>query len=311
MFKHWVLILVNPTLRKRQIITLVTLALVIIITGLLYPTAPASSQGSSLTGEGVFYATDGRGAIARWSPMHQWRDSWSLIIPGNFDDNEGTDLLFYDRAAGHGEFYTVDSNGAISQLGTTHTGWRNTWDIIVPDEEWDLQTEDGTGYSHTALLFYDRAAGHGEFYVTDHDANIFQVGATHTGWRRSWDIIIPGRFDFLFANIQQTQFIYLHGLFFYDRAAGESVFYSVDWHGSVYQIGSVHTNWSRSLWRMIIPGNFDPFSNFDSFSNSPDELLFYGDVIPRESNLCPPGQVCCEREGSVCLRCRPREADCE
>jgi hypothetical protein len=410
MFKHWASILLNPIWRKRQILTPTTLALVIIL-GPLFPTAPASSQGGAIPGTGVFYATDGTGGIARLSPKYQWRDSWSLIIPGNFGGNFGetddsvTDLLFYDRAAGHGEFYTTDGNGNISQLGATHTGWRKTWDIIVPINI------SGSGDYRTDLLFYDRAAGHGEIYTTDGNGNISQLGATHTGWRKTWDIIvsigslsgellfydraaghgeffyvssdggiwqygvthtdwrktwdvivygdwqldldevqsarsllfydraaghgefygIDGDFNIIQAGPTQrwrkTWDIIVHGrfapryfngevfnlpgLFFYDRVAGESEIYDVYPDASLHQIGPTHTNWRQENWSQIIPGNFNHFSYALAGNDGFDDLLFYGISLSSETRLCPLGQVCCEREGNVCLKCRPKEADCE
>jgi hypothetical protein len=357
MFKHWASILLNPIWRKRQILTPTTLALVIIL-GPLFPTAPASSQGGAIPGTGVFYATDGTGGIARLSPKYQWRDSWSLIIPGNFGGNFGetddsvTDLLFYDRAAGHGEFYTTDGNGNISQLGATHTGWRKTWDIIVSigslsgellfydraagHGEFFYVSSDGGiwqyGVTHTdwrktwdvivygnwqldldevqsarSLLFYDRAAGHGEFYGIDGDFNIIQAGPTQR-WRKTWDIIVHGRFAPRYFN---GEVFNLPGLFFYDRVAGESEIYDVYPDASLHQIGPTHTNWRQENWSQIIPGNFNHFSYALAGNDGFDDLLFYGISLSSETRLCPLGQVCCEREGNVCLKCRPKEADCE
>jgi hypothetical protein len=36
-----------------------------------------------------------------------WRMSWSIIAPGNFSSRSFNDLLFYDPAAGVGEFYAT------------------------------------------------------------------------------------------------------------------------------------------------------------------------------------------------------------
>jgi len=47
--------------------------------------------------EGVFYKTDGHGNIQLLNKETTWRKTWSIILPGNFGDNEYTDLLFYDR----------------------------------------------------------------------------------------------------------------------------------------------------------------------------------------------------------------------
>jgi hypothetical protein len=57
-------------------------------------------------------------------------------------------LLFYDRAAGRGEFYDV-VNGQLVLLGA-HDNFHPSWDMIVP-------------VARRLLLFYDRAAGIGDF----------------------------------------------------------------------------------------------------------------------------------------------------
>src|SRR5947209_8392707 len=59
-----------------------------------------------------------------------WRQSWSIITPGNFSGRAWSDLLFYDPGAGTGEFYTTE--GGNIRLLKTQTGWRSSWTIIVP-----------------------------------------------------------------------------------------------------------------------------------------------------------------------------------
>jgi len=56
-------------------------------------------------------------------PNTDWLKTWSLIIPGKFSNGRFTDLLFYDRAAGIGEFWSTDGEGNVSRIGT-NTDWR-------------------------------------------------------------------------------------------------------------------------------------------------------------------------------------------
>jgi hypothetical protein len=92
-------------------------------------------------------------------------------------------------AAGVGEFwaFVLDPDGStfctLRRFGNLHLEWRSTWHLIVPGRF------GGTG--NTDLLFYDRSGtvGEGEFYAVDH-GEIQQIGATHTNWRPTWDVIV-------------------------------------------------------------------------------------------------------------------------
>ncbi|NEQ27075.1 MAG: hypothetical protein F6K28_50305, partial [Microcoleus sp. SIO2G3] len=47
------------------------------------------------TGIGEFYATDVLGGLSLLRRYTNWREFWTLIVPGNFGGNRFTDLLFY------------------------------------------------------------------------------------------------------------------------------------------------------------------------------------------------------------------------
>jgi len=199
-------------------------------------------------GEGEFYSTD-KGTIQMLKQHTNWRNSWSLIIPGRFGTNQyfEMDLLFYDRTAGVGEFYRTDLQGNIEML-KQHTNWRNSWSHIVPGKF-------GSNLPNRDLLFYDRAAGVGEFYRTDGNGNL-QMLKQHTGWRKTWSLIVPGRYGEFGSD---------DGLLFYDRAAGVGEFYRTDGHGEI-RLVKQHTGW-RNSWSLIVPGKFSDGYNTD--------LLFY------------------------------------
>lgn len=84
------------------------------------------------------------------------RKTWDIIVPGNFGSNSGnTDLLFYDRTSGQAEFHFVYPAGNMGSIGALNTGWRKTWDQIVPgDFDNDKLTD---------LLLYDKTNGVGYF----------------------------------------------------------------------------------------------------------------------------------------------------
>src|SRR5215203_4797228 len=107
-------------------------------------------------GTSEFYSTLGDGNIALLGTNSGWDRTWDQIVPGYFGGSRFAGLLFYDRDAGLGEFYSTDGQGNLTLLGS-HTGWRTSWHSIVP-------VELSYAYMPLLLLFYDRGAGHGEFY---------------------------------------------------------------------------------------------------------------------------------------------------
>lgn len=211
--------------------------------------APGEDYNDSGPNAGVVFIFDssqsGTGEIEQLASYSGWRTSWDLIIPGQFGGDDHTDLLFYNRSAGVGQFYTTDGLGGLTELATNR-GWRGIWDLIIPGNF------DDAGY--TDLLLYDRDTEKGVFYATDGAGNMAKL-ASHSGWRASWNLIIPGNFN----GDEYTD------LLFYDRSAGEGEFYATNGTGEMTQLGS-HSGW-RKTWDMIIPGQFD--------SDGHTDLLFY------------------------------------
>jgi hypothetical protein len=105
-----------------------------------------------------------------------WRTDWDMIIPGHFSDNPDTDLLFYGRASGTGEFY--GTNGSFSLIGS-NPDWRQDWTIIIPGHFSDSP--------YTDPLFYDASTGTGDFWRTGGHGNVSQIGVSNTNWNRDWN----------------------------------------------------------------------------------------------------------------------------
>jgi hypothetical protein len=206
-------------------------------------------------GVGEFHLPAGeRGELQLLKRHTDWRRGWDLIISGSFlADSKGDSLLFYDREAGLGELYATDGEGDVS-LAARFTDWRRTWSAIVPILPLDVASD--TGLSFSSILFYDRSAGHGEFYATDGQGHLSRV-ARHTDWRRTWNLIVP--FTQSTSDANRTVLV------FYDRKAGHGELYAVDGHGGLAQMAR-YTNWRRS-WDMIVPCQLT-----GSHSNG---LLFY------------------------------------
>jgi hypothetical protein len=153
-------------------------------------------------------------------------------------------LLFYDAAAGHGEFYTINQG----RIGRTrlHIGWRTNWTQIIPGQF--------GGGTRSDLLFYAPGAVTGQFYTTDDDAKITLL-RTHTNWRSTWARIVPGNF----GGDGFTD------LLFYDNTNGTAEFYTTDGQGNISLLRQ-HTNFRRT-WAQIVPGNFG--------GNGFTDLVFY------------------------------------
>jgi len=87
-----------------------------------------------------------------------------------------SELLFYDRSAGVGEFYAIDGPAEIA-IQYSHVGWRTDWTHIIPGNF--------TDGAYTDLLFYAANTGIGEFWRSDGAGNISSI-KLYNNWRPSW-----------------------------------------------------------------------------------------------------------------------------
>jgi hypothetical protein len=173
--------------------------------------------------------------------MHPWGGGTTVARTLNhhtlgyrYDTESDPDLLFYDSAAGDGEFYANVGHGRVTFLDA-HRTWRTTWTHIVPGNF------GGGGF--TDLLFYDAASGDGVFYRTDGRGGLDQL-RSHPDWRTTWTYIVPGDF----GGDGFTD------LLFYDGSAGRGAFYTTDVSGNTTRL-SLYTEWRKS-WTQIVPGAF-------------------------------------------------------
>ncbi|MEQ9354453.1 S8 family serine peptidase, partial [Coleofasciculus chthonoplastes] len=117
------------------------------------------------------------------------------------------------------------------------------WDAVAPNNN-----------GKNKLIFYDQDSGDHEFYRVNDNGSMHLI-RKDSGWRKTWDMIIPGDFN----GDGKTN------LLFYDRHTGDYEFYRVNDNGSMHLIRK-DSGW-RKTWDMIIPGDF----NGDGKTN----LLFY------------------------------------
>jgi len=230
-------------------------------------------------GLGELYSTNGLGEL---NPIVRrytdWRTSWSIIVAGSFTGNEFSDLLFYSRAAGIGEFYRVDKQGSLTLLAS-HTDWLTTWSQIVAgnfsrSDSTDLlfyESADGVlecwtvdGYGNVAflhstptshswniilplnatgtpfsdLLLYDSAQGIGELVTSDGEGGLRHV-RSYAGWRTNWSVILSPSFG---------------QLLFYSAESGVAQFYEIDPQGAM-TLRRTYEDW-RTDWSLVHTGNF-------------------------------------------------------
>ena len=221
-------------------------------------------------GVGEFYRVEGDGALHLMARYTTWRTTWDIIVPieipprhlpGPYNQRNTprmTGVVFYDREGGNlpgkglGQVYALSG---LAKMGksplSTHRGWRSSWNTIV--------TGDFNGdYVQDDLLFYDASAGRGEFYQMNRLGNLTKI-KFFSGWRTTWDEIIPLRMN---SGGPTTDH-----LLFHDRTGGEG-------ETSLTQLYSVRAwqsltpkRWRKS-WTTIVAAPITP-------TTIAEELFFY------------------------------------
>ncbi|MCA9876724.1 MAG: hypothetical protein KC442_03050 [Thermomicrobiales bacterium] len=127
--------------------------------------------------------------------------------------------------------------GSISGAGLTelafYTGWRRSWDLIVP-----LSTD--RAFPRRALI-YDRLAGEAKLLAIDAAGGFVELNV-FTGWRTTWESITPSGFP---------RQLGVSGLVLYDRQAGELTLQQIDQFGNVRPVRSYPNQ--RKSWSAFLP----------------------------------------------------------
>lgn len=136
-----------------------------------------------------------------------WLKTWSIIIPGKYDNSKYTGLLFYDRSNGKGWFYSWNGSKLVALL--ENQLWGSRWSNIIPGIYAPTKQGDPPATPDTTdLLFYDEKTGLANFYTTNHTPEqkqtptkpyktakfSFEELKVSSIWKKGWDRIVPGNF---------------------------------------------------------------------------------------------------------------------
>jgi hypothetical protein len=151
------------------------------------------------SGLAKFYFMDGNGNFFSDSTMIRiWDLNLHAIVPGSFGSmvqgtaDKWTDLVFYNKATGRGDFYKTD--GMCNRIHLNGWNWGTGYDLIIPGNFGNL-VQDGEGAHEepddwTDLVLYSKTApGLGDICVTD-GLGHFSRQKRH-GWGNGYDLIIP------------------------------------------------------------------------------------------------------------------------
>ncbi len=187
------------------------------------------------------------------------------------DDRTGINqLLFYERASGSSEIYSVDSSGNLAlqtvQLRETEQTQNNVSLITLGH----FMSRSGTDPVGEVDLFlyspldknYTDMNGAGRFFQAGLLGEI-NPKDIETGLRTTWSLIIPGRFSENSLLPGAT-----NDLLFYDPTTGDGAFYSTN--NGLDQNFANSSGWNTT-WSIIVAGKFS--------DNATDDLLFYDPTL--------------------------------
>jgi hypothetical protein len=173
--------------------------------------------------------------------------TFDIIVAGNFlESGHAQQVLAYDRTAGVGDVFTIDSGGKLT-LKAANGGWRTTWDMIL--------VGDFLNNGKDQVLLYDSAAGDADIVAFDSHGGE-SLDAQNPKFGKPWDILVAGSFK----NSGSPQQVLA-----YNRAAGEGNVIGFDGKG-IMNLDTPNTGW-RTTWNPILVGDF--------LGNGKDQVLLY------------------------------------
>jgi hypothetical protein len=203
-------------------------------------------------GRARFYDVEFNGSLALIAEHTNWRKGWDVIanVATTFD-GAAPSLFLYDRSAGEARLFTVNTSTGVLSSVRDYSGWKKTWDIIVPGAFSSVGT--------TNLLLYRRVVGEAKLLTLDGSGNL-TLAKHYLNWRKTWDVIVVGHFLDSLPN----------SLLCYDRVAGRGEFMSVGPQGELASTVT-YTNW-RKRWGRILAASLGG-------GNTREDLLFYDNTL--------------------------------
>ncbi len=129
------------------------------------------------------------------------------------------------------------ATGSVPGAGLTelalYSGWRRSWDLMVP-----LSTD--RAFPRRALI-YDRVAGEAKLLAVDAAGGFVELNV-FTGWRTTWSVITPSGFP---------RQLGVSGLVLYDRQVGEISLQQIDQFGNARPVRSYPNQ--RKTWSALLP----------------------------------------------------------
>jgi hypothetical protein len=198
---------------------------------------------------------------------------WSHVVPGDYDGNGITDLLFYRASDGLMRFYTFEADGTFRAMTPAMFGTRG-WTQMVPGDFDNNGTDD--------LMWYRARDGLMRFYTVDAPRFIPMTGAAYG--TRNWGQIPSGDFD---GDGRDD-------LMYYRPSDGLYRFYTLTGAGRFTPISSA--NYTEPYWSQILSGQFDQYLGDDLVFYMPGTITargFYPDYLYSitDNAYAPPDEI--------------------
>lgn len=118
-----------------------------------------------------------------------WRNSWDMMVAGDFTGSGRPQAVLYDRTAGQADVVAFDTKGGVA-LDAQNSGWRTTWDLLVVGP---FPGGPFLGDARSQVLLYDRSAGQADVVSFDNKGGT-SSDTTNGNFGNSWNQIVAGVF---------------------------------------------------------------------------------------------------------------------
>lgn len=175
---------------------------------------------------------------------------WSHIVPGDYDGDGRTDLLFYRATDGAMGFYTVDLGVGLQALTPSMSGTRGWSQLVAGDY-------DGDGADD--IMWYRAADGLMRFYSVE-PGGVFRAMTAAMYGTRNWSLIPSGDFDGDGAD----------DVLYYRKGDGLYRFYDVSSRGTF--AAKSPAAYMSPGWQQVVPADLDATNGTDLAFYQPGKI---------------------------------------